>query len=130
MGAPQAAVGYRLQLAATYLTIRVWVGVASLAVILAIAAIGSLENAWLAVAVVAADLVVNYLESRRTHLRAVISLLSLATMLGLLGVIIRVPALMASSLVFIIVIATVIETARQSLAIFANSADWTLAGLL
>ncbi len=130
MGAPQAAVGYRLQLAATYLTIRVWVGVASLAVIIAIAAIGSLENEWLAVAVVAADLAVNYLESRRTRPRAAISLFSLATMFGLLGVIIRVPALMGSSLVFIIVIATVIATARQSVAIVAYSAAWTLAGLL
>jgi signal transduction histidine kinase len=130
MGTPQAAVGYRLQLAATYLTIRVWVGVASLAVILAIAAIGSLENEWLAVAVVAADLAVNYLESRRTQPRAAISLFSLATMLGLLGVIIRVPALMGSSLVFIIVIATVIATARQSVAIVTYSAAWTLAGLL
>ena len=130
MGAPQAAVGYRLQLAATYLTIRVWVGVASLAVMLAIAAIGSLENEWLAVAVVAADLAVNYLEIRRAQSRAAISLFSLATMLGLLGVIIRVPALMGSSLVFIIVIATVIATARQSVAIVAYSAAWTLAGLL
>lgn len=51
-------------------------------------------------------------------------------MFGLLGVIIRVPALMGSSLVFIIVIATVIATARQSVTIVAYSAAWTLAGLL
>ncbi|MDH5371405.1 MAG: HAMP domain-containing histidine kinase [Acidimicrobiia bacterium] len=130
MGTPQAAVGYRLQLGATYRMVRVRVGVASLIVVTAIAAIGSMEGRWVAAVVVAVDLIVNILESRRPQPRAVISLVSLATMFGLLGIIIRVPALIGSSLVFIIVAATVIAELRQAVAIVVYSVAWAIAGLL
>ncbi len=130
MGAPKAVVGYRLQLTATYLTIRVRVGLASLIVILAVAFSGSTTGRWICVAVVGADLVINSYERRRSHPRAIISLIALASMFGLLGIILGVPVFIGSSLVFIIITATVITTFPQAIAIIAYSAAWTLAGLL
>lgn len=130
MGAPQTAVGYRLQLAATYLAVRVRVGIASLIVILIVALFGSMEGAWIAVVVVAVDLVVSTLESRRVHPRAIVSLVCLATMFGALGVIIRVPVLIGSSLVFLIVVATVIAELRQAIVTIGYSVAWALAALL
>ncbi|MDF1594922.1 MAG: HAMP domain-containing sensor histidine kinase [Acidimicrobiia bacterium] len=130
MGAPKVAVEYRLQLTATYLTIRVWVGLASLIVILAVAFAGSTTGRWICFGVVGADLAINVYERKRTHPRAVISLIALTSMLGVLGMILQVPALIASSLVFIIIAATVITTVPQALAIVAYSTAWTVAGLL
>ena len=89
--------GYRLQLTATYLTVRVRVGVASLILVLAIALFGSMASAWLVVAIVAVDLAVNVLEVRRPRQRAVVSLISRATMFGLAGIIIRMPLVATSS---------------------------------
>lgn len=122
--------GYRLQLTATYLTVRVRVGVASLILVLAIALFGSMASAWLVVAIVAVDLAVNVLEVRRPRQRAVVSLISLATMFGLAGIIIRMPVLIGSSLVFLIVATTVIAETRQALAIIGYSVAWAIAGLL
>jgi signal transduction histidine kinase len=130
MGAPKAAVGYRLQLAATYWTIRVRAGLASLVVILAVAFSGSTTGRWICVAVVGADLAINSYERRRSHPRAVISLMALASMLGILGVILRVPVFIGSSLVLVIIAATVITTFPQAITIIAYSTAWTLAGLL
>lgn len=122
--------GYRLQLTATYLTVRVRVGVASLILVLAIALFGSMASAWLVVAIVAVDLAINLLEIRRPRQRAVVSLISLATMFGLAGIIIRMPVLIGSSLVFLIVATTVITESRQALAIIGYSVAWAIAGLL
>ena len=122
--------GYRLQLTATYLTVRVRVGVASLILVLAIAVFGSMASAWLVVAIVAVDLAIAILEVRRPKQRAVVSLISLATMFGLAGIIIRMPVLIGSSLVFLIVATTVIAEIRQALAIIGYSVTWAIAGLL
>jgi signal transduction histidine kinase len=130
MGASPVAGGYRLQLTATYLTVRVRVGVASLILLIAIALFGSMASHWLVVAIVAIDLVINLVEVRRPRQRAVISLISLATMFGLVGIIIRMPVLIGSSLVFLIVATTVIAEIRQALAIITYSVGWAIAGLL
>ena len=82
------------------------------------------------VAIVAVDLAINGLEIRRPRQRAVVSLISLATMFGLAGIIIRMPALIGSSLVFLIVATTVITELRQALAIIGYSVAWAIAGLL
>lgn len=130
MGAPREAVGYRPQLATTYLEIRVWVGVAATLSAAAIAAIAALPGRWLVVAVVAGDLLINVYEQRRVDQRAIVSLVSMGTMFGLLDVIIRIPALMGASLVFMIVTATVLVRLEHALAITAYVTVWTVAGLL
>jgi signal transduction histidine kinase len=130
MGASSTAGGYRLQLTATYLTVRVRVGVASLILLIAIALFGSMEGDWLVVAIVAVDLAVSILEARRSIQRAVVSLVSLATMFGLAGIVIRMPVLIGSSLVFLIVATTVIAEMRRALAIIAYSVGWAIADLL
>lgn len=119
MGASPVTGGHRLQLTATYLTVRVRVGVASLILLIAIALFGTMEGDWLVVAIVAADPAVSSFEYRRPVRRAVVSLVSLAIMFGLAGIIIRMPVLIGSFLVFLIVATTVIAEMRRALAIIA-----------
>ncbi len=129
MAAPQVVDGYRLQLTATFLTIRVGVGGASLIALAFIVAFGSVPNAWILLVAIFLDVVLNVVEWRRSESRAAVSLASLATLLGLLFVLLREPVFIGAGLVFMIVAATALADRRTAIWMTTYSAVWAGFGI-
>lgn len=129
MAKPQVVDGYRLQLVASFLTIRIGVGAASLIALALVAAFGSVANAWITLPAVGIDLILNVIESRREERRAIVSLGSMATLVGVLFVLFREPALIGAGLVLAIVATAALLERRDAAALTGYSMVWAVIGI-
>ncbi len=129
MAKPQVVDGYRLQLVASFLTIRIGVGAASLIALALVVAFGSVANAWITLPAIGIDLILNVIESRRDERRAIVSLGSMATLLGVLFVLFREPALIGAGLVLVIVAAAALLERRYAAVLTGYSMIWAVVGI-